>query len=309
MEDDLIRDVDTPILLDGGMGSELIDRGVVDRGGLWSAAALLNAPRAVFDVHKSYIDAGADWITTNTYSTIPSYLAKSDLQAEFESLADKAGRIASEAKSCADRDVAVIGSLPPLSESYRPDLVSTSDDDSKIYSRLARALIPYVDGFLCETMSTIAEAETAFRACARVLSGRNAPIYVAFTLKEAPHEGMRSGESLDDIIKFARKEQPAGIFFNCSSPESINVAINQIGPTLDIPVGGYPNRFSVVPEGWTLDNELVIERDDHLTPEVFAKLGVEALSAGACVYGGCCGIGPDHIFALRDAIDSYQREN
>ena len=286
------------------MGSELIDRGVVERGGMWSAAALVSAPSAVFDVHKSYIEAGADWITTNTYSTIPSYLGKSGMEGEFESLARKAGQIASDAKNSTDRDVVVVGSIPPLSESYRPDLVSTTTDDAQIYRRLARALIPYVDVFVCETMSTIAEAENALDACAGVRNEQDIPIYVAFTLDEKPGVGLRSGESIRDVIRFAEKRKPDGIFFNCSSPESIAWAITETNRRLGIPVGGYPNRFSEVPKGWTLDNELVIERDDELTPEAFAKFGVDAYSDGASVYGGCCGIRPDHILALRQAFDA-----
>ena len=66
-------------ILDGSMGEELIKRGLTPRTGLWSARALIDHPDAVVQVHKEYIEGGANVITTNSYSTIPSYLAKASM--------------------------------------------------------------------------------------------------------------------------------------------------------------------------------------------------------------------------------------
>ena len=64
-------------ILDGGMGGELIRRGVAESGGLWSARALIDAPDEVVAAHRAFIDAGARQITTNSYSSIPSFWASS----------------------------------------------------------------------------------------------------------------------------------------------------------------------------------------------------------------------------------------
>ena len=80
-------------IMDGGMGSELLKRSG-QRGGLWSAQALLDAPETVAQVHQDYIDAGARLIITNTYSTVPSYLQKGGWQDRFLELATLAGQIA-----------------------------------------------------------------------------------------------------------------------------------------------------------------------------------------------------------------------
>ena len=64
------------IILDGGMGNELLKRTNKPSAGLWSAQFLLDSPNLVEEVHQDYINAGAKVITTNTYSTIPSYLSK-----------------------------------------------------------------------------------------------------------------------------------------------------------------------------------------------------------------------------------------
>ena len=131
------------IVLDGGMGSELARRGDSAANELWSAQALLDAPEAVSSVHDEYIAAGAEIIITNTYSTIPSYLGKSGLADRYLNLAELAGKLA---RDCADRaatdnrNVRVAGSLPPLDESYRADLVPADSVARPIYRALAKTL-------------------------------------------------------------------------------------------------------------------------------------------------------------------------
>ena len=82
-------------ILDGGMGAELIRRGWPS-GGLWSAKALLEKPEVVRAVHQDYVSAGAQVIITNTYSTVPSYLAKENMQSRYVELTGIAARLARE---------------------------------------------------------------------------------------------------------------------------------------------------------------------------------------------------------------------
>ena len=84
-------------LLDGGTGRELQHRGLVKRGSIWSAVGLVERPDVVRDIHESFIDAGADVITTSNYSVVPRLLAKEDVESQFEPLLELAGRVAREA--------------------------------------------------------------------------------------------------------------------------------------------------------------------------------------------------------------------
>ena len=77
-------------ILDGSMGAELIARGHTPRTGLWSAKALLDVPEAVSQVHVDYIAAGASVITTNSYSSIPSYLTKAGMSESYLELTEVA---------------------------------------------------------------------------------------------------------------------------------------------------------------------------------------------------------------------------
>ena len=127
-------------VLDGGMGQELIRRGSPP-GGLWSAKALIDEPESVRAVHQDYIDAGARVIITNSYSTIPSYLAKENMQSRYAELTETAAVLAREVADQAQAAVRVAGSVPPLSESYRHDLVPEDAQARPIYEVIVLSLI------------------------------------------------------------------------------------------------------------------------------------------------------------------------
>src|SRR5437763_1036716 len=108
-------------LLDGALGTELGRRGLDTRGALFSAAALLDerGRHALRDVHRAYVDAGAQIITAATFRTNRRALAAAGLAARFPELA----RIAvHEARSAAGGRARVAGSLAPVEDCYRPDL-------------------------------------------------------------------------------------------------------------------------------------------------------------------------------------------
>ena len=136
----------TVTVLDGGMGGEIQKRISNSGKGLWSARALIEKPQIVVDLHREYIEAGARMIITNTYSTIPSYLAKENLQAEYVRLTRLAGKLARQTVETGSDKVLVAGSIPPLSESYRPDLVPARDSAMPVYQNMVEALQPFVEG-------------------------------------------------------------------------------------------------------------------------------------------------------------------
>lgn len=287
-------------ILDGGMGGELIRREATPRGELWSAQALLDAPDSVLEVHKDYIAAGAEIIITNTYSTIPSYLGKLQLEDRSEELTALAGSIARQAADQADHPIQVAGSLPPLDESYRPDLAPGDEKARPIYRAMARALDPYVDLYLCETMSCIRESVNAVSA-AREISGSAKPVYVSWTLSETPGAGLRSGESISDALKAIAGFDIDACLFNCTSPEAITQGLAELRTLTELPMGAYPNRLSI-PDGWTLDNEVPTGYRLDLDVATYVEYANRWAQNGASIIGGCCGIGPEYISALRDSL-------
>ncbi|MCY4344289.1 MAG: homocysteine S-methyltransferase family protein [Gammaproteobacteria bacterium] len=286
-------------ILDGGMGSELIRRGAGDARGLWSARALLEAPDAVVEVHRDYIAAGAEIIITNTYSTIPSYLGKLDMAGRWLELTELAGKLARSAVDGAGGKVLVAGSLPPLGESYRADLVPPDVEAQPLYREMVETLEPCVDLFICETMSSAREARNA---ASMVRRHSTKPVHVSWTLAEAAGAGLRSGETLKAALAGVADLAPDALLFNCTSPQAIAGGLAQLAALTDLPLGAYPNRFNV-PDGWTLDGEAQTVRRE-LSVEEFVNHALHWRELGASLIGGCCGIGPEYISAAADRLRS-----
>lgn len=285
------------VLMDGGMGQELIHRGLTDGPpGLWSANALLRSPETVLEIHRDYIRAGARIITTNTYSTKRSRLEPVGLGDRFEALNRLAAELACRARDEAGADILIAGSLPPLHGSYRPDLVRQSDEILPLYREQAEILAPYVDLFLCETMSTAAEGLAA--ATGAAATGK--PVWVAWTLDETGTGVLRSGESVSAAAAALDGLPVSAFLVNCCPPESITAAMPELAGLGPWPCGGYANGFASVPGQWGPGDpvEHLGHRED-LGPDAYARHVQAWIAAGARLVGGCCEIGPEHIARLR----------
>ncbi|MFL2752709.1 MAG: homocysteine S-methyltransferase family protein [Gammaproteobacteria bacterium] len=282
--------------MDGSMGNELLTRRSDLVSGLWSAQYLIDAPELVKEVHLEYLNSGADLIITNTYSTIPSYLSKKNAEDKMPELIRLAGKLAREAVKDSKKKVMVAGSLPPLEESYRPDLVIEAAEAVPIYETLIKELTPYVDIFICETMSSIEEMQHAMQALKNLDNEK--PVWISWSLKEDKKNQLRSGETIEDALNASAEIKPEAYLFNCTDPYAITEGIKELKKLTQKPIGGYPNVFNV-PEGWTLDNDVQVSVRD-LSIAKFLEFAIEWRNLGATIIGGCCGIGPKFIKAAAD---------
>jgi S-methylmethionine-dependent homocysteine/selenocysteine methylase len=289
------------VLMDGGMGQELRRRGLTEGpAALWSANALLRSPATVLEVHRDYIRAGARIITTNTYSTKRPALEAEGIGDRFEALNRLAGELACRARDELEVDVLIAGSLPPLYGSYRPDLVRPVAEIVPLYREQAELLAPYVDLFLCETMSSAAEARAA--ACGAVSTGK--PVWVAWTLDDRGEGRLRSGETVSEAAAALAEVPVSGFLANCCAPESITAAMPALAALGPWPCGGYANGFAAVPRSWAAADGIAalgVRRD--LDPDAYLQHAQDWISAGARLVGGCCEIGPEHIARLHEALN------
>jgi S-methylmethionine-dependent homocysteine/selenocysteine methylase len=285
---------DRTVLLDGGMGRELRMRGVPILDTIWSANALVVAPEVVRDVHRDYLAAGAEIITTNSYGIIRSELAKEGIEHRFAELNRMAGALAEEARAASGGKGWIAGSLPPLRGSYRPDLVGSFAEIEPLYEEQANLLAPYCDVMLCETMSSAAEAVAAATAAAKT----GLPVWVSWTLHEDNSGRLRSGETVAEAAKAIAHLPVSAYLVNCCSPESIAAAMPALS-RLGRPAGGYANAFRPVPEDWVMDRDGLLSLRDDLDPAHYAEHAAGWQARGARILGGCCGTGPSHIAELR----------
>lgn len=290
-------------LLDGGMGRELQRRGLASVSGAWSAAALIAQPSVVREIHKDFIAAGAEVITTSNYAVVPFMLARGGLEDRMEELLSASVRLAREAREAAGRPgVRIAGSLPPLAQSYRPERVGASMEIEPLYRRIASILAPGIDLFLCETMSSGAEARSAVTAAADF----GKPVWVSWTLDDEVTGRLRSGESPGEAVAALEGLPVEAFLFNCCLPEAISAALPALRAATSRPIGAYANALTGFKSDYEMGGQAGEGREtparDDLDPEAYAGFAREWRALGADILGGCCGIGPDHIAELRHRL-------
>ena len=286
------------VLLDGGMGRELGFRGVEVPPSIWSAYALIAAPEVVRSIHADYIAAGADIITTNTYCTLPTHLSNAGVEARHEELTRLAGKLAVQARDSASRPALIAGSLSPLFESYRPDLVWPIEQMEPVYQKQAELLDDYVDLFVCETMSKGDESLAAARAAAA--TGK--PVWVSWNLHPDKPGHLRSGESIAEARAMLDGVPVSGFLANCCMPELIDAAMPDLLGAGGAYAGGYANTFYPTPDDWTIESSSMERIRTDLDPPAYLAFVESWLAKGATVVGGCCGTRPAHIRAIAELL-------
>jgi len=289
-----------PILLDGGMGQEIYNRGGKGGYGEWATAALYENPQLVREIHLDYIRAGADVITTNTYGTTRPRMAAVGMEERFEVLVRTASELACQARDEAERgEVRIATSLPPLEASYVNEFELSYEQTRAQFAEMMDLLDPYVDIFLGETLSTTLEAEAFLGAAA----GRGKPVWLSLTLEDHGSTHLRGGAQLSDAIASIRERSPDALLINCCTPDSLTRALPDLRAS-GMPFGAYANGFVEIPESWDEAGgvaQLSTRRD--LSPEVYSADVARWMEAGASIVGGCCEVGPAHIARLRQLID------
>lgn len=286
-------------LLDGGMGQELLRKADAEPTPLWSAQVMIDQPELVRDLHRRFIDAGADVITVNTYSATRCRLEPVGREADYERLQVLACELAIEARAD-DTDVLVAGCLSPYGWSYRPDITLPLDELTARFAETAALQAPHVDLIICETMGSIHEATAALTGAAT--TGK--PVWVSWSLLDDDTARLRSDEPLVDAIAAVADLSPAALLVNCSVPESLTGAM----PTLSsspVPFGAYANGFTHIAAefGPGTTTTLLGHRHD-LVPTAYADVALGWVAQGATIVGGCCEIGPDHIAELSRRLTS-----
>lgn len=294
-------------ILDGGMSRELQRLGAELKQPEWSALALINAPDIVRQVHAEFIEAGADVVTTNSYALVPFHIGEERFRKEGASLIALSGRLAREAADASGRKVTVAGSLPPIFGSYEPQNFDASRVQDYL-GVLVENLDPFVDVWLGETLSLIAEGEAVRQAVAK--TGK--PFWISFTLDDdtaqvnGAEPKLRSGETVRAAAEWAAGSGAAALLFNCSKPEVMKAAVETAATTFkekdaSLEIGVYANAFEGE-QGETAANEGLHSTRADLTDDIYSRFACTWADAGATMIGGCCGIGAAHIHKVAGAL-------
>ena len=286
-------------VLDGGMGQELLARGMKPNGTLWSANAILdeNYHQLLSDTHRDFIKAGAEVIVTTTFTTRRKRLRDNNVEDKFEYLNKKAGQIAFDIKK-EFPNILVAGGIPPQNLTYEADERS-EEEIIKNFNEQAKLLNPYVDFFYFDVWSSIKE----FKCGIEAIKEFNKPYLIGIHISEGTN--LPSGENISDI-KNIIDEQLLGIMLSCVSPENYEANLDEL-KSLNVPFGFKINGFITTKpkNGYTSTfsksngnpNEFLGQRKD-LTPKKIGEIVKKFKDNGATILGGCCETRPAHINAM-----------
>ncbi len=286
-------------ILDGGMGQELLARGMKTNGTLWSANAILNSEyhELLENTHKDFVKAGAEVIVTTTFTTRRKRLSENNIEDKFEYLNKKAGEIALKVKN-EYPNIMIAGGLPPQRLTYEEDIRSEVEI-TKDFNEQARLLNEYVDFYYFDVWSSIRE----FKCGIKAIKEFKKPYLIGIHISEGTK--LPSGEKISDI-KSIIDGNLLGVMLSCVSPENYEHNLEEI-KKLNVPFGFKLNGFITTKpkNGYTANylktkgnpNEFLGKRHD-LTPDKFHEIAKKFKENGATIIGGCCETGPAHIKAM-----------
>ena len=287
-------------ILDGGMGQELLARGMKPNGTLWSANAILdeNYHQLLQDTHRDFIKAGAEVIVTTTFTTRRKRLRENNIEDKFEYLNIKAGEIAHKVKK-EFPNVLIDGGLRPQDLTYAADerseegIINTFNEQPKL-------LNAFVDFFYFDVWSSIKE----FKCGIEAIKEFKKPYLIGIHISEGTN--LPSGEKISDI-KTIIDDQLLGVMLSCVSPENFEKNLKEM-KELNVPFGFKLNGFMTTKpkNGYTSSffknsggnpNEFLGHRHDF-TPENIGEIAKKFKDNGATILGGCCETRPSHIAAM-----------
>ena len=286
-------------ILDGGMGQELLARGMKPNGTLWSANAILNENyhQLLTDTHRDFVKAGAEVIVTTTFTTRRKRLRDNNVEDKFEYLNKKAGQIALDVKKDFPH-ILVAGGIPPQNLTYEAD-DRNEVEITKNFNEQAKLLNSYVDFFYFDVWSSIKE----FKCGIKAIKEFKKPYLIGIHISEGTN--LPSGENISDI-KNIIDEQLLGIMLSCVSPENYEANLEEL-KSLNVPFGFKINGFITTKpkNGYTSTftksngnpNEFLGQRED-LTPQKIGEIVKKFKDNGATILGGCCETRPSHINAM-----------
>ncbi|MCD4653926.1 homocysteine S-methyltransferase family protein, partial [bacterium] len=266
---------------DGAIGTLLQQRGL--KPGMAPERMLLDCPEEVEAVHRFYVDAGADMVTTNSFGGSRPKLAQHGLESH---IADINRRAVDVARAVAGDNVFVAASIGPTGELLKPMGSMTMDQIVEIYLEQVRYLREAgADFAMLETMGDIGELQAAARAC--FLEGL--PFMASMTFDMSGRS--LSGSTAEIVAITLEPYKPLAIGTNCGmGPIEMVQRVTEYADSSFLPIFAQPNAG--LPE--------LVGKDTvfRLTPEKFAGQAIALVEAGAAMVGGCCGTTPEHIAVL-----------
>lgn len=270
------------LFLDGAMGTQLQAAGM--QAGQIPESYNIEHPEIILDIHRRYIEAGADLIMTNSFGCNPLKLQKSGY--DWQMLLQAGVQLALQAKQEAKKEVAVLLDIGPIGQLLAPLGTLSFDEAYQIISQQVLLVKDQVDGVILETMSDLYEVKAGILA---VKENSDLPLFVTMTF-DATQRTLTG----TDPLTFVNVVESLGVDalgVNCSlGPKELQPIVDTLLQYSSIPVIVSPNAgLPVLQDGQTCY---------PLDPQSFASYMADFMAQGISVAGGCCGTTPDFIKAI-----------
>ena len=288
-----------PVLADGAMGTQLHAHGITFEHSL--DGLNLTQPEVVLNVHRGYVEAGADLLETNTFGGNRFRLLEHDLEDKVAEINRAGVRLARKAADESRRQIYVAGSIGPVGVRLAPLGRVTAAEAFTAFKEQVTALNEAgVDALIFETFSDLNEIVQAIKAAREV--NADLPLIAQMTYTEDGCTPL--GDTPEQVARKLCELEVDVIGANCSvGPAKLLPVVQALSrhaaqvdcrPLVSIqPNAGWPQRMG---------SRLIYPA----TPEYFGDFARRFLQAGASIIGGCCGTTPDHIRAMRTALDEVE---
>ncbi len=286
------------VVLDGGIATELPHRHGQDHERLWGIEALATDLDDVANLHRRYVDAGADVITTNTWA-LPTVLESDDSirrplhpPVHWMEAARRGVGAARQAIADGGREAECAVAL-----SLNGDL-DTADGPETV-ALLARALaVAPPDLILLETLSVL---RPSLFTLIEALLDTSIPLWVSFRRcvhgvcgVYGQHWGGPEGDAFGRAARRLEEMGTGALLINCIPPDHVDGMVSYLRDFTDMPLGVYPNLGYYSDAGWRFETET--------GGTDYARLATRWREEGAQIIGGCCGTRPEHVAAVRAAV-------
>jgi homocysteine S-methyltransferase len=278
-----------PLLGDGAMGTQLYARGVPFERSFDELN--LTQPKIVEDIHRAYIQAGAEVIETNTFGANRIRLARHGLEDRVRDINFRAVKLAREAREISGETVFIGGSVGPIGQQLEPvGRISLARAEAAFKEQVEALLEGGADFILLETFTNLPELLAAVRA---TKSTCDLPLVAQMTFAE---DGLTiSAEEPSQVVQALEQAGVDVIGVNCGVGPAVALEVlSAMRPLTRAPLSGQPNAGMPA----RIEGRFIYSS----TPEYFAEFARQASKIGVAYIGGCCGTTPAHIAAMRGAL-------
>ena len=278
------------LIINGAMGTELMDQGIMLPLPLWSAQANTGEPQIVQNIHQKYVDAGADIITTNTFRTTTWSYRRAEYSPKRAQRKAKESLMKAIDLGRSVNPKILAGSITSINDCYEPDKFPGKSIAEDSYGETLEWFTEAgVEHIFLETMGHLEEIKIAIDASKNI-----SELYLSLIIKDKEH--LLSGHLIEDVFPIVN-DKISCLMLNCNTIDITNRVLDSFINNWNSKWGVYPNLGLTKPEP---DGKMIQKVDD----DEFERTMISYIKKSPTIIGACCGSSPKHIRKIKNLLKS-----